>query len=95
MRLTQLKAEGLFQQPLQRFRHVHLMNLQRQAGKWSRTEHLMRFPVLPATAAAQATGPKKSFSHAGSALLLPVVAEARWKGCGRKNNEGIGPLVLF
>lgn len=41
----------------------------------------MGFPVLPATAAAQATRPKESLSHARSALTLPVVAEARWKEC--------------
>lgn len=58
----------------------------------------MRFPVRPAAAAAQATCPKKSFSHARSALTLPVVAEARWKECRWENNEGICPpvfLVLF
>lgn len=56
------------------------MSLQKKAGKRSRTDRLMRFPVLPAAAVAvmaQATRPPESPSQDRSALLLPVVAEAR------------------
>ena len=54
------------------------MSLQKKTGKCSRTDCLMRFPVLPA-AAAQATHPPESLSHDRSALLLPVVVEASCK----------------
>lgn len=58
---------------------LSLMRLQKKTGKCSRTDRLMRFPVLPAAvaAAAQVTCPPESLSHDRSALLLPVVAEAR------------------
>lgn len=59
------------------------MNLQNKADKCSRTDHLMRFAVLPVAAC-----PQESLSHDGSALLLPVVAEADVKrSVKRQNNE--------
>lgn len=51
------------------------MRQQTKAGKRSRTDCLMRFPVLPAAvaAAAWATCPPERLSHDRSAFLLPVV----------------------
>ena len=54
----------------------------------------MRFPVLPA--AASATLPQERPSHDRSALLLPVVAEARLKrNVKKQNHEEMYPLPFF
>ena len=54
----------------------------------------MRFPILPA--AASAVLPQEKPSHDRSALLLPVVAEARLKrNVKKQNHEEEMYLLLF